>query len=154
MLPHVSNTFHGRDIFAPTAAHIANKTNLRKIGKKIQGILTPNFAKIVKEKGKVIGEIIHIDDFGNVITNIDTDCLKLAKSHCVFVLRAKGKELRLRVRKNYVDIQRHQIAGIIGGHGFLEISMNQDNAAKRLGVRTGDAIALFSTTEKNHIVPG
>jgi S-adenosylmethionine hydrolase len=154
MLPQISNTFHGRDMFAPTAAHIANKTSIRKIGKKVQGIFSPDFAGITRGKSKVAGEIIHIDGFGNVITNIDTDSLKFANSHRVFVLRVKGKELRLRVRKNYVDIQRHQIAGIIGGHGFLEISMNQDNAAKMLGVRTGDAITLFLTAEKNHNIHG
>ena len=151
MLPQISNTFHGRDIFAPTAAHAAYKTSMNEIGKKIQKIIEPSFAKIVKEKGKLTGEIIHVDGFGNIITSIGKSDLKLVKADATTLLGARGPEFKLRIHENYADIQLRQVAGIVGSHGLLEIAMNQESAARCLNARTGDRITLFLSDEEEQL---
>ena len=78
MLPHVSSTFHGRDIFAPAAAHLANGVSLEEFGPQITEVVKPEFTKVTRSKDALIGEVLHVDDFGNIITNIharDINCL-------------------------------------------------------------------------------
>ncbi len=67
MMPEVSNTFHGRDIFAPTAAYLAEGMKLEDFGRIKQRITIPSFGKTVRRRKMLVGEVIHIDSFGNVV---------------------------------------------------------------------------------------
>jgi S-adenosyl-L-methionine hydrolase (adenosine-forming) len=70
MLPQVSSTFHGRDVFAPAAAHLDKGIKPSEFGPEITEAATIKFASVERRNSSLIGEIWHIDDFGNIITNI------------------------------------------------------------------------------------
>jgi len=143
MLPRISNTFHGRDVFAPAAAYLANGTPPSEFGPEIPEIVTPKFAKITKTKTTLRGEIIHIDGFGNIITNLREEDCELMGIKKTVKLKLKDTRLKLRLCKAYSEVKAQQPLAIIGSHNFLEISMNQGNAAENFKIRVGDKVTLY-----------
>ncbi len=146
MLLEVSSTFHGRDIFAPSAAHLANGTQLKKFGPEIKKIAKPSFAKIVKQKSGIIGEVLHIDSFGNIITNIGKEQLESMDTGETVHVKVGSAKLKLKLYKTYAEAKEHALIALIGSHGFLEISINQGNAAQVLKIQRGDKTALHRDT--------
>jgi S-adenosylmethionine hydrolase len=143
MLPRISNTFHGRDIFAPAVAHLANGISPSEFGPEIPEIVTPKFAKITKTKTTLTGEIMHIDGFGNIITNLrEEDCEIMGVKKTVN-LKLKDTRLKLELCKVYSEVKAQQPLVIIGSHNFLEISINQGNAAETSQTRVGDKVTLY-----------
>jgi hypothetical protein len=143
MLPKLSDTFHGRDIFAPAAAYLANGTPLSQFGPEIHHIVVPEFTNVVKQKDKVTGEILHVDGFGNLITNISKRELKLMDVNETVNIRLKGRRLKLKLCKSYASVKPGEPLAIIESHNFLEISVNQGNASERFNVKVGDKITLY-----------
>jgi len=143
MLPHVSNTFHGRDIFAPAAAHIANGVSPSELGPEVEDIVVPEFSKLVKKKNAVIGEVLHVDSFGNIITNFEEKELKLMGTSGTVNVKLKNRLLKLKLCKAYAETPPKQPLAIIGSHNFLEIAINQGNAAEKFKAKTGDKITLY-----------
>ncbi len=140
MMPRISNTFHGRDMFAPTAAHMANGTRLEEIGKRVKIIVKPSYARVVRRKNAWIGEAIHVDDFGNVITNLErADFGQLPDGSCLHV-RLENRELMVKLCRTYSDVEGNELLATFGSHGFLEISASRGNAAELLGIRSGDKL--------------
>ncbi|MEM4703703.1 MAG: SAM-dependent chlorinase/fluorinase [Candidatus Bathyarchaeia archaeon] len=142
MMPKISNTFHGRDIFAPVAAHLANGIPLGRFGPETKKFVTPQYARVVRKGSRLIGEVLHIDDFGNIITNFVEQHLTLAKSRPMFNVNIGKAKLRLRLYKAYADALPHKPFMIVGSHGFLEVSVNQGDAARNLKVNSGDKVVL------------
>jgi len=95
MRPKISTTFHGRDVFAPAAAHLALGCSPSRFGPEIHDFIVPQFAKTYRKKGELIGEVIYIDDFGNVV-NISSKDLEEQKTSVgdLLHLRIKRKTLR------------------------------------------------------------
>jgi hypothetical protein len=143
MLPKISNTFHGRDIFAPAAAHLASGTPPSEFGPEIHRIVTPKFAKITKGKGVLIGEIIHIDGFGNMVTNFNEKELELMGIKGMVNVKLKNTRLKLKLCKAYAEVEAKKPLAIIGSHNFLEISINQGNAADTFKTKVGDNVTLY-----------
>jgi S-adenosylmethionine hydrolase len=144
MLTRISNTFHGRDIFAPVAAYLANGISPSGFGREIRKIVVPRFAKIIKRKDALTGEVIHIDGFGNIITNFrEEDCETMGMEKTVD-LKLKDSRLKLKLCKAYLEVKARQPLVIIGSHNFLEISINQGNAAENFKVRAGDEVKIIS----------
>jgi S-adenosylmethionine hydrolase len=142
MLPRISSTFHGRDVFAPAAANLANGVSPATFGSEIHNIVMPNFAKIRRRKNMLVGEILHIDDFGNIITNFGETELNQLKTKTTVNVKLKDVRLRLKLCKAYSDVEPREPLAIMGSHNFLEISINQGNAAETFKVRDGDRIIL------------
>lgn len=143
MLPRISNTFHGRDIFAPAAAYLANWISPSEFGPEIPEIVTPKFAKITKTKTTLTGEVIHIDGFGNIITNLREEDCEITGMKKTVNLKLKDTRLKLKLCKSYSEVKAQQPLAIIGSHNFLEISMNQGNAAETFQIRVGDKVRLY-----------
>jgi hypothetical protein len=143
MLSKISSTFHGRDIFAPAAAHLANGTPPEEFGPEIREIVTPEFAKIIRRKDMLIGEVMHIDGFGNIITNFGEKEVELMKIKHVVNVKLGNARLKLRFCKAYADVERQKPLALIGSHNFLEVSINQGNAAEVFKIRSGDKVTLF-----------
>ncbi len=143
MMPNVSGTFHGRDIFAPAAAHLANGVSPKEFGPEINETVIPEFAKIVRRKDMLIGEVVHVDDFGNIVTNLGEKELQRVKSKNMLDLKLGNNRLRLRFCKAYSEVNLNEPLALIGSHNFLEISVNQGNAAKFFKTRWGDRIAVL-----------
>lgn len=143
MLPEIFNTFHGRDIFAPAAAHLAKGTAPSEFGPEIHKIVTPKFAKITKRKGTLIGEIIHIDGFGNIVTNFSEKELESMGIKGMVNIKLKNTRLKLKLCRAYAEVEAQKPLAIIGSHNFLEISVNQGNAADTFKTKVGDKVTLY-----------
>ncbi|MGC9346161.1 MAG: SAM hydrolase/SAM-dependent halogenase family protein, partial [Candidatus Bathyarchaeales archaeon] len=116
----ISNTFHGRDIFAPAAAHLANGTPSSEFGPEIHKIVKPKFAKITKRKNMLTGEVIHIDGFGNIITNFREKQLESMGIKTAVNIKLKNTRLKLKLCKAYAEVEAQKPLAIIGSHNFLE----------------------------------
>lgn len=89
-------------------------------------------------------EVLYVDDFGNVVTNISEEDLNRisVKQEASLLLRVERKVLRLRYSSAYGDVGVNELLTVIGGHGYLEIAMNQGNAAKKLKVKVGTRVRI------------
>ena len=143
MLPKISNTFHGRDIFAPVAAHLAIGTPPSEIGPEIHDILTPRFVEVLRRKDVFVGEVLHIDGFGNILTNFGEKELEVMNIKSIVVVKLKKVRLKLKLCKAYMEAKPQEPLATIGSHNLLEISVNQGNAAKIFNVNRGDKVSIY-----------
>ena len=136
--PSPSTTFHGRDIFAPVAAALSKGVTPEDLGPVVRDAvrLKSSLRAEVLKNGKIEGRIIHIDRFGNCITNLTRNLVDPAK-HPTLVI--KGKTIRT-FREFYNDAPPKSLFAIWGSAGFLEISVNGSSAAQVLGAKRGDAV--------------
>jgi S-adenosylmethionine hydrolase len=142
MLPKVSNTFHGRDVFAPAAAHLLNGVNPAKFGPEINAAAEAKFAKVKRKNDALIGEVLYVDGFGNIITNIselevEQNCLKGAVN-----VELASCKLKLAFCRAYGEMKPYEPLALIGSHGFLEISINQGNAAEKFKTKAGGTVIV------------
>ncbi|UCG37150.1 MAG: S-adenosyl-l-methionine hydroxide adenosyltransferase family protein [Candidatus Bathyarchaeota archaeon] len=143
MLPKVSHTFHGRDIFAPAAAHLMNGVTPEEFGSKIRKVAQPEFAKVTQRNGVLFGEVLHVDGFGNIITNINEK--EMTQNHVKGDINVElGRyKLKLKLCRAYGETKPLTPLALIGSHGFLEISINQGNAAEKFETKFADRIKLL-----------
>lgn len=147
-LPEVSTTFHGRDIFAPAAAHLLNDTPLGALGRPIDTLTTAHFAQPQQpDTGLLHGQIIHVDHFGNCITNITLEHLLNAELGQRIVIEIIDQQLPGLFR-TYMDGPTGTPMCLIGSSGHLELAVSNGNAAQRLGVDIGDKLRVRSQTER------
>jgi hypothetical protein len=141
MLDQVSATFHGRDVFAPVAAHLAAGTAPARFGKRIDDYLRSEFHKPV-HTGKRIwtGAILHIDHFGNIVTNFHAG--EFAHLGARLFAMNVGFERTSRLATTYGDLAAGELALVAGSTGYYEIVYNQASAAKALGVAVGAPVEL------------
>ena len=144
MLPFVSYTFHGRDIFSPVAAHILNGVLFEHIGPVISNFVEIDFGDYKIDKSTASGKIIYCDGFGNIITNIDGlkfgNVADFGKKITFFIGR---KKFSAQFVKSYDFVKKGDILLTIGSSNYLEISINQGNAAKKLGVSPNDDVKIL-----------
>ena len=145
MLSKVSRTFHGRDIFAPAAAHLTAGTNPSEFGPAIQNYVLPEFTKPKIRKGEVVGEVLHIDGFGNVFSNISAEDLESAGFHegDSLIARLGSKTLTLQFCSAYGAVPAGTALAIIGSSNFLEVAVNQGSAARTFEAKVGDLFHMF-----------
>lgn len=133
----VSATFHGRDIFAPVAAHLSLGRQPEEFGKKIGTLSTIPLLLPQKSQNGITGHIIHIDNFGNLITNIGEQYLPKKKDG--ITVSVGGKKIHGLSRTYYTGVG---LLSLIGSHGYLEISLKNGSASHFLGVGTGDQVRI------------
>jgi len=142
MLPRVSSTFHGRDVFAPAAAHLTSGVNPAEFGPEIHEITKPEFAKVTKRKNVLFGEVLHVDNFGNIITNVrETELARIRVKERVNV-ELPDHKLKLKFCRAYADAKPQQPLALIGSHSYLEIAMNQGDAAAEFNTKVGDKVTV------------
>lgn len=140
----LSTTFHGRDIFAVTTALLACGARTEEVGPAVSDLVEAPFAFPEKAEGRVKCEVIHVDDFGNVATSVhkrdlvDWGMEKEGKFRFVI----GRKRLTIPFMRTYSDVPRGGLVALVGSHGFLEIGVNQGNAARRLNAALGTRIAV------------
>ena len=142
MLSSVSCTFHGRDVFAPAAAHLANEVPPSDFGPEIRDVVKPKFRKVKISKGALIGEVLHVDGFGNVITNVNEKYMTQLHSGAWITAELPNRNLRLKFGKTYAEAQPKEALALIGSHGYVELAINQGNAAGTFHAKAGDMIKL------------
>jgi len=137
----VSQTFHGRDIFAPVAAHLAAGVRPEKFGEVIDDAVRFSFGKPVQTaEGSWTGIALKIDWFGNIITNFHADQFAWVAEQ-LFELRA-GSGVVSSYFRSYAEAETKEPFVIKGSGGYLEISVNEESAAKFLGVEPGAPLQL------------
>jgi len=139
-LPEVSQTFHGRDIFAPVAAYLSRGGSIQRLGPAREHYQPLVMTQIRRSRGGVEGEIIYIDHFGNAITNIRRDALQISADVQVEV--RIGRRRLCSLAGFYQAVPPGQPAAIIGSTGYLEIAVNRGNASKELSLRAGDKVRV------------
>jgi S-adenosyl-L-methionine hydrolase (adenosine-forming) len=151
-LKQISNTFHGRDIFAPAAAYATRSdVELQSFGTKIEQLQTLPQPKLVIKENVITGEVIHIDHFGNIITSIaplkwvDSETLLLANEKTIL-----AQDVTIYIRKTsiqgishaYHEVGVGELLVQVDSNGALEIAANQGNATKKLAIELGSKVEL------------
>jgi S-adenosylmethionine hydrolase len=144
MLSRVSKTFHGRDIFAPAAAHLAGGRSPSDFGPAIQDYVFPEFVKPQARKGEVIGEVLHIDDFGNIVSNISAKDLESAGFHegDSLLVGLGSKTLALQFCSAYGEVPDGTALALVGSSDFLEVAVNQRSASRTFKAKVGDSFRI------------
>lgn len=138
-LPEVSATFHGRDVFAPVAAHLCRGVPLHKLGPPLNDCIRLEWPETKPIPQGIQGEVLYIDHFGNAITNIAACMLGTrANNSCVIV---RGKRVGS-LAPSYQAVPLGRPVAIIGSSGFVEIAVNGGDAAKSLKLRVGLKLEL------------
>jgi len=137
-LPDVSNTFHGRDVFAPVAAHLARGVPLERLGRPKRRIVQLAWPRPRKTGNSFAAEIVSVDRFGNLITNLEP-------SHWRSLRRPRVSAAGFtcsRLSTSYAEVSEGELALVFGGYGLLEIAARNASAAKVLGLTAGNRLLL------------
>lgn len=136
-LSPLSNTFHGRDIFAPVSAHLSMGLDPRELGPEIGDLVKLQAPVVKEEKGILQGQVVRIDRFGNLITNISSKIIEdfiqgqdpeIEVGHLV----VKG------IKKSYGDVPKGHPLALIGSNGFMEIAVNGGQASALVEISDQD----------------
>ncbi|SHH37613.1 SAM hydrolase/SAM-dependent halogenase family protein [Thermosipho atlanticus] len=134
-----SQTFHGRDIFAPAAAYITNG-KFKELGDLLPNYATLPYIKPKKSNKKITGEVAYIDKFGNIETNIPFEWIKEFET---LKIRKKRKYIEIPVVNYYSEVLPGQLIAHNDSTDYLEIAINQGNAANLLKLKSGDFLELI-----------
>jgi S-adenosyl-L-methionine hydrolase (adenosine-forming) len=141
-LPEVSHVFHGRDIFAPVAAHLARGVPLDKLGAPFEDPVLLQLPQPIRTAVGITGEVIHIDHFGNISTNIRQEHLGQPDQ---VVVRLGDAEIHGLVQ-TFGERPPGDLIALYGSTGNLIVSVVNGSAAQRLGIHLGDRVqAEFSS---------
>ncbi len=144
MLPNPSTTFDGRDVFAPASAYLACGAELEEFGPRISRMVTPSFTRATYTKDKLVGEVLHVDRFGNIITNIQRSLISSFKAVEGEVFQAKvGKDCRkIKFSRTYGNVPIGALVMVVGSGDFLEISVNRGCANDLFKADVGSQIEI------------
>lgn len=139
-LKEISHVFHGRDIFAPSAAHLAAGVPLSNMGSPIHNPLRLELPRPRRTATGFQGQVIHIDHFGNISTNIRIEQLGEAPGA---VVRLSGSEIRGMV-ETFGQRPAGELIALYGSTGNLIVSVVNGSAAERLNARVGDQVEVIT----------
>ena len=143
-LPIVSRTFHGRDVFAPAAAHVASGVEPARFGPPLRDPVRLSWPEVRAVTGAVAGAVVHADRFGNLITSIHARTL--APVDRELIVRIGGREVPL--VGTYGDLSVGRPGALIGSGGRLEIAVREGSAATLLRARRGTAVVVSRTWKR------
>ena len=138
----VSSTFHGRDVFAHAAGLLASgRAKPEDISDEIKSVVVPSWAVVQIEADRIVGEIVHIDRFGNLTTNIQRQQVEGAgwKS---FLIQA-GPSANIRLHKTYGDAKEGELIAVFGSSGTLEIAVSGGSAEKKTCLMRGAPVVIL-----------
>jgi len=139
-LPAVSRTFHGRDVFAPAAAHVARGVPLARFGGRVADPVTLPWPSARRRGATVVGAVIHVDRFGNLVTSIGaSDVAHLGED---LALRIRGRVVP--VVGTYGDLDRGSAGALLGSSGRLEVAVREGRGADLLRAQRGTPVAVTS----------
>ncbi|MCP5467696.1 MAG: SAM-dependent chlorinase/fluorinase [Deltaproteobacteria bacterium] len=143
-LQPISQTFHGRDIFSPVAAHIANGVPIEKLGSPLEEIYQLEDIEAKVENEKIQGRVISIDHFGNVITNIKREIIEQHFPRLDFAASIinESKTTISHFCSHYAEGRPSEPIMIFSSNGFLEICLNQSSLEELLEVSVGDQVII------------
>lgn len=138
----VSATFHGRDLFAPAAGRLSRGEDPSALGPEIPAERLRRLEGLRAERtpqGGIVGRVVHVDRFGNLITNIEGGELEKACGR----VRVHAGGIRLEgLCRTYADAAPGSLLALVGSRGMLEIAARDGHAARRTGIRRGEAVRV------------
>ena len=140
----ISATFHGRDIFAPVAAHLAGGAGLDEVGDEmpVDGLVAlPGIQPRAETSGDWVGEVLHVDRFGNLVTSIQYPSGQLPVPNPNLSLHV-GQVRIASLSRTFSDVAPGEVVAYVGSSGYLEIAEREGHAARRLGVSVGDPVRV------------
>lgn len=141
-LMNLSNTFHGRDIFAPVAAYLSNGVDFKELGNKIEpdSIIRLQPLKFEIENNNIKGEVIYSDIFGNLITSIPSSSINCDFSKAEIKI---GEYTISGISKTYSDVYNEELIAYIGSFGYLELGINLGSLSKKMNYIIGDDCNVY-----------
>jgi S-adenosyl-L-methionine hydrolase (adenosine-forming) len=137
----VSNTFHGRDVFAPCAAYVSKLVDWRMMGEEVSDPVRFNTPAPVVSGKQIKGSVIHVDRFGNLITNITG--AELTEQYLLAARIKVGRHDVARVLKNFSEANPKELFAYFGSAGFLEIGLPKQSAARMTEARRGTEVEVI-----------
>jgi S-adenosylmethionine hydrolase len=140
----VSATFHGRDIFAPVAAALSTGVAMTEFGEQLSDFVRLDpLVPAIRSDGTVAGRVIHIDRFGNCITNLTSAHFGADQAAAGATLRINGREISS-FRQSFSEgaIDRGDLFCLVGSAGFVEIAARNSSAAKVLNAQRGQSVVI------------
>jgi S-adenosylmethionine hydrolase len=138
--PSVSRTFHGRDVFAPVAAHLSRGVAIEKLGPALTDFVRLDWPQPEVRAGVVRGEVVYVDRFGNLITNLDAASVAGFGAKPCEVFARRKRLCPVAPFYGAVDVGRP--LAVVGSTGFLEIAVNGASAADKFGMGVGVQISV------------
>lgn len=133
----VSATFHGRDVFAPVAAALADGIDLGELGPDTDSwIHLPRTQPTREPDDSIVGEVVYVDRFGNLVTSLTADHVETSSTLVVAQRTVRG------IERTYGSVDTGSLVALIGSTGRVEISVNGGSAAGMLGVRIGAPVTV------------
>ncbi|MEW5850889.1 MAG: SAM-dependent chlorinase/fluorinase [Myxococcota bacterium] len=137
----VSSTFHGRDVFAPVAAHLASGVPLEALGPVTTDVNLLDLSQPLRRGRELVAHVVHVDTFGNLVLDLEVEALREA---------AAGGECRFRVgdrvidglSRTYADVREGALLAYPGSQDDVEIGIRNGSAARALGVGTGAEVIV------------
>jgi S-adenosylmethionine hydrolase len=134
-LPQPGNTFHGRDVFAPAAAYLARGISLSRLGPPIDDPVLITEPEVEVEEGAIVGQVIALDHFGNLVTNLAGGSLAEAEE-----VEVKGRTIP--VAKTYGEVAPRELAAVVNSDGRLEVAARDSSAAELLEAGVGTPVRV------------
>jgi len=146
-LSRVSHTFHGRDIFAPAAAHLSLEIAPEEMGPAldITTLTTFPIPDPVLDGATLLGEVIRVDSFGNLVTNISQETLETFAGDETIEIEIKGEKLT-DLKQSYKEGGEGEIIALWGSAEFLEIAIKEKNLHRERGWGKGEKVRIWKTT--------
>jgi S-adenosylmethionine hydrolase len=141
-LPHISATFHGRDIMAPVAARLSLGLDPRLLGRPRNKLVRLDWPEVLVGSQKIEGRVESIDSFGNLITDISDDVLRDVPRGPEQVTIECDEHETCGIFKTYSDQPAMTLIALVGSSGKLELALVGDSAASMLGVRVGAPVRI------------
>ncbi len=132
-LPPISRTFHGREVFAPVAAHLSQGVSLKRMGPKLSDPVELHVPKPEKKRERLYGEITRVDNFGNLITNIHRGDLESFLKSFKPVIEVGDLTIR-KLSPIYADVEEGEPLALINSSHWLEIAVNLGRASQYVGL--------------------
>ncbi|MEX0568693.1 MAG: S-adenosyl-l-methionine hydroxide adenosyltransferase family protein [Candidatus Njordarchaeota archaeon] len=145
MLKEISTTFHGRDIFAPIAAHISKGLDLGDIGPKlsVEALAKIKLREPIISEDMYVAEVITADGFGNIFLHMKSELLEEQIGEKL-IIQFGDKKVEAEIAQTYGDVPEGKFLILKeSSHGFLEIAMNRGSATRILGVSPGETIKIL-----------
>ena len=142
-LPHISPTFHGRDIFAPVAGHLSLGTDPLKMGERMENPMRIPDTTPTRKGDTLFGLAMRIDHFGNVITNIRREDLVRFLGNRQMVIRVEKERIE-GVTKTYADGEKGKLLALFGSTNHLEFAVNSDRADRLLNIEGAHSLPVVA----------
>jgi S-adenosylmethionine hydrolase len=139
----LSSTFHGRDLFAPIAGHLSRGVDPASVGPRLSEWVRLDLPEPVQAAGAMRGAVMHVDRYGNLLTNILADWLEALPMGAGVEVAAGQRQVMARYSRTYAEAPRGEFVALCNASGYVEIARNLESAAAQLNVHAGDPIELW-----------